>query len=59
MEDLRQPGNNWNLFLLVVGIPKDPKGYFPLPVERVTSHRMEAKVGRVVEEGRTLEALPP
>jgi hypothetical protein len=52
-------GNNWDSFLLTAGIPKDPKGDFPLPVERVTSHRAEAETGRVAEEGKTLEALSP
>jgi hypothetical protein len=52
-------GNNWDSFLLTVGIPKDPKGDFPLPTERVTSHRAEAEAGRVAEEGKTLEALSP
>jgi hypothetical protein len=38
VEELRRLGNNWDSFLLTAGIPKDPKGDFPLPVERVTSH---------------------
>jgi len=46
IEELRQLGNNWDLFLLVADIPKDPKGDFPLPVKKVTSHRTKAEAGR-------------
>jgi hypothetical protein len=46
VEELRRLGNNWDSFLLAAGIPKDPKGDFPLPAERVTSHHAEAEAGR-------------
>jgi hypothetical protein len=59
VEELRRLGNNWNLFLLATGIPKDTKEYFPLPTERVTSCHAEAEAGRDVEKGRTLESLSP
>jgi hypothetical protein len=59
VEELRWLGRNWDSFLLVAGIPKDRKGDFPPPTERVTSHCMKAGVGNVAQEGRTLEALSP
>jgi len=46
-------------FLLVVGIPKDQKGYFPLPAEAIKSHRAKAGVKEVAQEGRTLESMSP
>jgi hypothetical protein len=52
-------GSNWDSFLLTAGIPKDPKGDFPLPAERVISHRAEAGVEEAAQEGKTLEALSP
>jgi hypothetical protein len=59
VEELRRLGNNWDSFLLAAGIPEHPKGDFPLPAERVTSHHAEAEAGRDMEEGGTLEALSP
>jgi hypothetical protein len=59
VEELRQLGSDWDLFLLTEGIPKDPKGYFSLPVERVISHHAEARVEEASDEGKTLEALSP
>jgi hypothetical protein len=44
VEELRWLGSNWDSFFLTAGIPKDPKGDFPLPAERVISHRAEAGV---------------
>jgi hypothetical protein len=52
-------GNNWDSFLVTTDIPKDPKGYFSLPMKRVTSHRTVAKMGRTMEEGNILESLSP
>jgi hypothetical protein len=57
VEDLRQLGSNWDSFLLTTGIPKDPKGDFPLSTERVISHHIEAIVEKTVREGKTSEAL--
>jgi hypothetical protein len=54
-----EPQSDWDSFLLTAGIPKDPKGDFPLPVETMISHRAEAGVEEVAQEGRTLEALSP
>jgi hypothetical protein len=44
VEELRWLGSDSDLFFLTEGIPKDPKGYFSLPMERVISHRTEARV---------------
>jgi hypothetical protein len=46
-------------FFLVVGIPKDQKGDFPLPAEAIKSHRAKAGVKEVAQEGRTLESMSP
>jgi hypothetical protein len=59
VEELRWLGSNWDSFFLTAGIPKDPKGDFPLPAERVISHRVEAGVEEAVQEGKMLEALSP
>jgi hypothetical protein len=59
VEELRRLENNCYSFLPAEGIPNDPKGYFPLPTKRVTSHRAEAEEERFAKEGRTLEALSP
>jgi hypothetical protein len=59
VEELRRLGEKWDLFLLTTKIPRDPKGDSPLPTGKVTSHYVEAEIGRVEEEGNTLEALSP
>jgi hypothetical protein len=59
VEELKRERSNWDSFLLAVGIPKDLKGYFPMPAERIISHRAEDGVGKVVQKGRTLEAPTP
>jgi hypothetical protein len=59
VEDLRRLGNNWDSFILIVNIPRDPKGYSPLPMEKVTSHHTEVEIGRVAEEGKKLAAPSP
>jgi hypothetical protein len=50
-EELRLLGKNWDSFLLIADIPRDPKGDSPLTIGKVTSHHVE------VEEGNTLEAI--
>ena len=52
-------GNNSDLFLLTVGIPRDPKGDSPLLAGKVTSQRTEAEIRRTTEEGKTLAATSP
>jgi hypothetical protein len=37
VEELKWARSNWDLFFLIVGIPKDPKGDFPQPMERIIS----------------------
>jgi hypothetical protein len=59
VEELRWLGSNWDSIFLTASIPKYPKGYFPPPVERVTTHHVEARAGNYAQEGRTLEALSP
>jgi hypothetical protein len=59
VEELRWLGSNWDSFFLTVGIPGDPKGYFPLHTERVISQRTEAGLGEDAQEGKTLESLSP
>jgi hypothetical protein len=59
VEVLRQLGENWDSFILTVNIPRDPKGDSPLPAGKVTYHHVKEEIGRVVEEGNTLEALSP
>jgi hypothetical protein len=41
LDELRRLGSDWDYFLLTVGIPKDPKGDFPLRTERVISQHAE------------------
>jgi hypothetical protein len=50
VEELRRLGNNWDSFLLATSIPKDPKGDFPLPTERVTSHHPKDEAERVARK---------
>jgi hypothetical protein len=45
--------------MLTTDIPRDPKGYSFSPARKVTSHYVEAEIGRDVEEGKTLEAPSP
>jgi hypothetical protein len=52
-----EPQSDWDSFFLTTGIPKDPKGDFPLPAEMMISHCTKAGVEEVSQEGRTLEAL--
>jgi hypothetical protein len=59
VEELRWFDNDWDSFFLTTDIPKDPKGYFPLPTERVISHCVEARVEEAAQEGNMLEALSP
>jgi hypothetical protein len=59
VEELIWLVRNQDSFFLTTGIPKDPKGDFPLPVERVVSHRTEARVEEAAQEGKMLEALSP
>jgi hypothetical protein len=59
VEELRRLGNHWDLFLLIVGIPRDPKEDYPLLAEKVTSHRAKAEIGRTAKEGKTLAATSP
>jgi len=58
-EELRQLGNNWDLFLFIAGIHKDAKGDSHLSVEKATSHSTEVEIGRVTEEGNSLKSLSP
>jgi hypothetical protein len=48
VEELRWMGSNRYSFLLTAGIPKDPKGDFPLHAKRVISHCIEARLEEVV-----------
>jgi hypothetical protein len=57
VEELRRLGSEWDSFFLTVGIPKDPKGDFPLHAERVISHCTEVGLEEVVQEIKTSEAL--
>jgi hypothetical protein len=59
VEELKRLGNDQDSFILTKGISKDPKGYFPLFAERVTSHCAEDEAGSATEEINTLEALSP
>jgi hypothetical protein len=45
--------------MIIVNIPRDPRGDSPLPVEKVTSHHAEVEIGRTAEEINSLEALYP
>jgi hypothetical protein len=54
-----QPPKDWDSFSLTIGIPKDPKGVFPLPAKPMISHRAELRVERPEQAGRIVEALSP
>jgi hypothetical protein len=51
-------GSNWDLFLLTVGIPKDPKGYLSLSTEKVIPHHVEDGVEKTTQEGNTSYPYP-
>ena len=57
VEELRQLGRKWDSLLLTASIPKDPKGYFPLSVERVISHHIEDGVEEATQEGNMSKSL--
>jgi hypothetical protein len=57
VEELRRLGNNFDSFILIVWIPKDPKRYYHLLVEKGTSHRTKRELERATKEGKKLEAL--
>jgi hypothetical protein len=58
-EELIRLGSNWDSFFLTAGIPKDPKGDFPLHAEKVISHHAEVGVEEGVQEGKMLESMSP
>jgi hypothetical protein len=59
VEELRRLGKNWDSFLLIADIPRDPKGDSFSPTGKVTSHHVEEEIGRVAEEGKKLESPSP
>jgi hypothetical protein len=59
LEELRWLGSDWDSFFLTAGIPKDPKGDFPLRAERVISHHAEVVLEEAAQKERTSEALSP
>jgi hypothetical protein len=36
-----KPQSDWDSFSLTIGIPKDKRGIFPLPMGMMTSHHIE------------------
>jgi hypothetical protein len=59
VEELKWLGSDWDSFFLTTGIPKDPKGDFPLLTERVISHCAKAKVERPHRRKRHWKPCPP
>jgi hypothetical protein len=54
------PQSIWDSFLLTTGIPKNPKGFYPLPVETMISHLVaEPGVEGAMQEGKMLESMSP
>jgi hypothetical protein len=52
-------GKELDSFFLSSNIPRDPKGYPPLPTGEASSHSVKEKIEGVVEKGKTMEFSSP
>jgi hypothetical protein len=59
VEKLKRMGREWNSFILLADIPRDPKGDPPLPMRDTTSCRMEVGIEGAVRKGKTMEGSSP
>jgi hypothetical protein len=63
-KELRRLDKDWDLFLISADIPRDPKGYLPLPTGETTfrsaGSRMEEAVGKgkEIEESSSQQPVP-
>jgi hypothetical protein len=47
VEELGNLNRDWNFFLILANIPRDPKGYITLSAQKSTLHSSEVRVGDV------------
>ena len=57
VEELRNLNKDWNSFLILPNIPRDPKGDIPLSAKKSTLHSLEERRGDVTErrKGKEME----
>jgi hypothetical protein len=57
VEELRHLNKDWNSFMILANIPRDPKGDVPLSAEESTLHSSEARKEDVIErrKGKEIE----
>jgi hypothetical protein len=59
VKELGRLGKTWDSFMISADIPKEPKGYPPLPMREATSHSVEAGIERDAKKGKTMEVSSP